>query len=131
MNLHVYWAWLIFVSGSPLHAQTPIYRCVVEGVATFTDRPCDAQAAPIELDTSRVSTFAPVPAGKVNLPQAKRPKSHRAEPMDKKKDRCASIHAGLRKIDDRLRAGYSAREGVKLEDRKRDLRQQARGLGCR
>ena len=133
MDARVYWGCLVLlcVSSSVLPAQTPIYRCMVNGVATFTDRPCSAQAAPIELDTSRVSTFEPVPAAKVSLPQAARRKSPRKEPaVDKKQDRCVSIGSALRKIDARLRAGYSAKQGVQLQERRRDLRRQERELRC-
>lgn len=133
MDTRMYWGLLVMVlaSASPLHAQTPIYRCTVDGVVTFTDRACNEGAVPVTLDTSRVSTFAPVPAGKVETPKAQRRRTARAEPIDKPEDRCVSIRSALRKVDEQLRAGYSAKQGVRLEQRKRDLRARAREMKCR
>lgn len=132
MDTRLHWAWIVLLCAGPsaLQAQTPIYRCTENGIATFTDQPCGEHAKPVELDSSRVSTFTPVPAGKVDLPKSQRRKPRASEPLEKKRERCVSIRSGLRKIDAQFRAGYSAKQGVRLEDRKRDLRRQARELKC-
>lgn len=134
MDVRMCWGLVVVLgaSVSSLHAQTAIYRCIENGVATFTDRPCSADAAPIEVDTARVSTFTPVPASKVDVPKTQRAKTRRAVGVDrtKAKDRCVSIRSALRKIEDQYRSGYSAKQGVRLDERKRDLRQQAKELRC-
>ncbi|MET0988904.1 MAG: hypothetical protein ABW034_26250 [Steroidobacteraceae bacterium] len=132
MDTRLHWGWIVLLcaGSSGLQAQTPIYQCTVNGIATFTDQPCGENAKPVELDSSRVSTFTPVPTGKADPPKPQRRKSRATGPEDKKKDRCVSIRSALRKIDDQLRSGYSAKQGVRLDDRKRDLRRQARELRC-
>ncbi|MET0661147.1 MAG: hypothetical protein ABW110_23660 [Steroidobacteraceae bacterium] len=132
MDTRLYWGCIVLLcaGSSTLHAQTSIYRCTINGIATFTDQPCGEHAKPVELDSSRVSTFTPVPAGKVDVPKSPRRKARATGAEGKKKERCVSIRSALRKIDDQFRSGYSAKQGVRLEDRKRDLRRQARELGC-
>jgi hypothetical protein len=113
-------------------ADTPIYRCVVNGVTTFSDRACGQSVTPVTLDDSRISTFTPVPSAMIAPgKQAKR----RARPagnsdQTERKNACASIRSSLKKVDDQMRSGYSAKEGVRLDARKRDLRQRERALKC-
>ena len=110
-------------------AETTIYRCTVNGIATFSDSPCGQDATPVTLASERISTFAPVPAAKVQMP--KKPRRAAADvPATDRRDRCVSIRAALRGIDDKLRSGYTAKQGIRLEERKRNLRKQARELKC-
>lgn len=134
MNARVWWTLIALACvarSASVHADTAIYRCSVNGTTTFSDRPCSEGAQPVTLDTSRVSTFAPVPAGKVELTKSKRPKARTAGPaLNATRERCARIEAGLGKIADQQRVGYGVAEGIRLEERKRSLREERRQLKC-
>ena len=47
-----------------------------------------------------------------------------------KPDRCQAIKEKIRNIESRMRHGYSAAEGIRLDERLRKLREQ-RGKACR
>lgn len=133
MDARVCWLFIAMAAGSATdsaYADTAIYRCTVNGTTTFSDRPCSDDAQPVTLDTSRVSTFTPVPAGNVKASRSTRSKPRRKAAPSAGEGRCVSIRSGLHKIDDQLRAGYTAKEGIRLDARKRTLRQQARELKC-
>lgn len=130
-------AFLVLLSAAhAVGAQTPIYRCMVDGVPMFSDHVCGGDAKPVTLDAGRLSTYTPVPAAQAPRASSPRKAARSAdEPAAPKSaarssERCASLRATLRGIDDKLRAGYTAKQGVQLEERKRNLRKQARELRC-
>jgi hypothetical protein len=126
------WSYLplsICLLATSAFAETSIYRCTVNGIATFSDSPCGQDATPVTLNSERISTFAPVPAAKVQMPKKPRRAVADAPAIDRK-DRCVSIRAALRDIDAKFRSGYTAKQGLRLEERKRNLRKQARELKC-
>lgn len=125
-----YWPLMSCLLAVAAFAETPIYRCTVNGVMTFSDSRCGADAEPVTLDSARLTTFAPVPAAKVDIPKPRRRAVAETEPPNNHKDRCVSIRASIRSIDDKLRSGYTAKQGVRLDERKRSLRRQARELKC-
>jgi hypothetical protein len=54
-----------------------------------------------------------------------------AEAHDRhRKEACAKVKARIRLVESRMRAGYSARQGYRLEDRLRELRKERARL-CR
>lgn len=136
--------WLVAVvmtlSASTAQGQAAIYRCTTDAGTTFSDRPCGPAAAPVTLDDSRFSTFASVPVDeslatalgkpKPSKPAARTTRLARTKVVGPDSERCVRIRTSLREIDARLRAGYRAKKGIWLEERKRNLRQQARELKC-
>ena len=119
-------------------AATPIYRCEVSGVTTFSDRPCSPEAAEYVPDGRRVSM--------VNVERASDPSHARPEPRSqgrprakgsiaadqrKLKEECARIARSLGEIRSKMRAGYDAREGERLKDRQRKLTLDRREKKCR
>ena len=114
-----------------------IYRCTVGGVTTFSDRPCAAEAVPYEPDTSRISTYDPPPASRTPTsaqPSRSAPARRRAsgrEDQVRHAAACERLRNSLRDVAARMRAGYNAKQGEQLRERKRRLEQQRRAQKCR
>jgi hypothetical protein len=113
-----------------------IYRCTVGGVTTFSDRPCAAESAPYEPDTSRISTYDPPPANRTATsaaparPTLPRRRASGAEDQARRAAACERIRNGLRDVAARMRAGYDAKQGERLRERKTKLDQQRRAQKC-
>jgi hypothetical protein len=112
-----------------------IYRCTVGGVTTFSDRPCAAESAPYEPDASRVSTYDPPPAGPTTSipPPRSRPARRRAsdgQDQVRHAAECERLRNALRDLSARMRAGYNARQGEQLRERKTRLERQRRAQKC-
>lgn len=117
-------------------AAAVVYRCTIEGVTVFADRPCEPQAAPYAPDTSRVSTYTPPPASPAAKAAPSKPHRSRARAaVDKDQARraatCERLRASLKDIAARMRAGYDARQGERLRERKARLEAQRRAQKCR
>ena len=114
-----------------------VYRCTVGGVTTYSDRPCAPDAAPYQPDTSRVSTYDPPPVSKTTVPAQTARRSPATQRGSRQQDQvrhaaaCERIHNGLRDVAARMRAGYSAKQGEQLRERKAKLEQQRRAQKCR
>jgi hypothetical protein len=112
-----------------------IYRCTVGGVTTFSDRPCAAESAPYEPDASRVSTYDPPPASPTTSAQPPRSRPARRQKSDGQDQvrhaaECARLRNALRDLAARMRAGYNARQGEQLRERKAKLERQRRAQKC-
>lgn len=114
-----------------------IYRCERDGVTTFSDRPCGADAQTYEPDMSRVSEYEAVPAAFTARVQSKSaPEKHpRSEPsiaemQAKHAAECRRIHESLGAVRDKMRAGYNAKQGERLKERERKLNQSRREKRC-
>ena len=119
-------------------AASPIYRCEVSGITTFSDRPCAADSSEYVPDDQRVSTVKVehVPAATQTRPatRAKRSapgKTSIAADQLKHKEECARIDRSLGEIRSKMRAGYDAKEGVRLRERQRKLTLDRREKKCR
>jgi hypothetical protein len=114
-----------------------VYRCTVQDVTVFSDRPCAPDAARYEADTSRVSTYSPPPSGPspqpAPQPKARRGRGSAAAGADQARHvaECEHIRKALKDVAARMRAGYSAREGEQLRERKAKLEGQRRSQKCR
>lgn len=118
-------------------AQSVIYRCESEGGVVYSDRACEADADPHEIDDSRVTVYTPEPVADRAPPAraAKPPKPRRAKPKKavdagEQQSKCARIEQGLRDIRTRMRAGYGVKEGERLKARQRQLSEQRRARKC-
>src|ERR1041384_3791809 len=96
-------------------AAAAVYRCTVQDVTVFSDRPCEPDAARYEPDTSRVSTYSPPPSAPspqpVPEPKARRGRGSAAAGADQARhaQECERIHKALKDVAARMRAGYTAR----------------------
>ena len=122
-------------------SQTPpsrtLYRCAAGGVTTFSDRPCEPGAGSYEPDTSRVSTYSPPPASpstkSAEQPRTPRSRARGAAGDDQARHAaaCERLRTGLKDIAARMRAGYNAKQGEQLRERKARLEAQRRAQKCR
>jgi hypothetical protein len=118
-------------------AAAAMYRCTVHDVTVFSDRPCEPEAARYEPDTSRVSTYSPPPSDPspqpVPQPKTRRGRGSAAAGAEQARHaaECEHIRKALKDVAARMRAGYSAREGEQLRERKAKLEGQRRSQKCR
>lgn len=114
-----------------------VYRCTVDGVTTYSDRPCAPEAVPYQPDSGRVSTYDPPPASQTPAPAQPPRKSptRRRGAGDADQGRhaaaCDRIRNSLRDVAARMRAGYDVKQGERLRERKAKLEQQRRAQKCR
>jgi hypothetical protein len=115
-----------------------IYRCRTESGITFADRPCGPDSRPYVADVSGVSiieTTAAQPSAAASHPA---PKALRRTPVTDdpaaaraaKAAICGRLDQSLRRIRSTMRAGYSASQGERLRERKRELEAQHRAQRC-
>ncbi|MDY0064872.1 MAG: DUF4124 domain-containing protein [Steroidobacteraceae bacterium] len=122
-----------------LLADSTIYRCVVAGVSTFSDRPCGDRSTIHQPGAAAVSTYQPpaaTPTDDAGRSSASRRRARerasgaRADiesaARARKLEECRRIEASLREIRSRMRAGYSASEGERLRTRQSKLNGQRR-----
>lgn len=117
--------------------QSQVFRCTMDGVTTFSDRPCGTDAEAYESDGARISTFQapPVTATSKSSPkrraiESKRKNASIAIAQAKHAERCARIERSLRDIRSKMRAGYGAKQGERLNERHRKLTAQRREQRC-
>lgn len=115
-------------------AVVAVYKCTVQDVTIFSDRPCEPDAATYEADTRRVSTYSPPPPGPATKP-APQPRAHRdrapgADQVRHAAD-CERLRNSLKDVTARMRAGYNAKQGEQLRERKARLEGQRRAKKCR
>jgi hypothetical protein len=116
-------------------AAVVVYRCTVNDVTVFSDRPCEPDATTYQADTSRVSTYSPPPtnpAGVLAAPPSRRKPARAASDADQVRhaQACERLRSGLKDIAARMRAGYSAKQGEQLRERKARLEAQRRAQKC-
>lgn len=112
-----------------------IYRCEVNGVPSFSDRPCAPSADRIELDPADMNTYEAPPVANRSTPAPSKrnvPKQagDPAGDLRKKKAACERIAQGLKDVRAKMRSGYKASEGQRLEDRQDRLKSQLRSARC-
>jgi len=115
--------------------QRSIYVCQQAGVPVYTDRPCGSTSV------ERTLAVAPPAAGgapstSVPKPRAStKPRIERSDPAASRDrsagTRCESLQHELDQLNDRMRAGYPAREAARLWQRWREARDRLRAARCR
>lgn len=129
---------------SQAHSRS-IFRCEIAGVRTFSDRPCGsavrsptAEPDTVELGTLNILESRAVatasPAAKSGKPSAPRASAaarrSAAAAQVPKADACGRIQQSLRKITSKMRTGYTAKEGERLRERRKDLEEKRRAQRC-
>lgn len=117
-------------AGQSLAAERTIYRCETAAGVVFADRPCGSDSEPYSPGLESVSVMTTVPAQDVPTRATAAPRRTPAEPKNTRAENCARLDESLRKIVSTLRAGYTARQGERLKQRKRDLDAQRRAQRC-
>lgn len=112
-----------------------VYRCVVEQVVTFSDRPCDAEAKHYIPESEWVSTVEvskpPTTPRRVPGRQGARAQtSSIAAAQAKHKEECTRMEEALREVRSKLRAGYDVKQGERLKARDRKLNADLRSKRC-
>lgn len=130
---------IVISAASCAAAQSPtIYRCETASGITFSDRPCGIDSKPYEVDTSGVSVIETKPAESrpaVASPKPQ-PPSRAIESSDRSSARaskaaiCERLDQSLRKVLSTMRTGYTASQGERLRERKRELEAQRRAQRC-
>lgn len=125
-----------------------VFTCVEPGLVTFSDRPCgpwpqrrelevrlpvpappqdDADATEVRHGANPQASAHPSP----DAPAAAR-SALEALPQDHglHAATCERLQAALRRLDQRMRAGYTSREAAQLWSRWREARERVRDAGC-
>jgi hypothetical protein len=117
--------------------ESQVFRCTLDGVTAFSDRPCGTDAEAYEPDDAFISTFE-APTVSVTAKRAKRRRVSEPKRKDesiamaqaKHAQTCARIERSLRDIRSKMRAGYDAKQGERLNERHRKLTAQRREQRC-
>jgi hypothetical protein len=126
-------------------AERTIYRCTVNEVTTFSDRPCGEAIVVHSLDlaASHASVAGAVATERAARPHRPTPKpvralqatrsggsklgsNHASAPVPE----CARLAAQLQRLRARMRAGYNGTEGERLRELYRTQRARHRALSC-
>jgi hypothetical protein len=111
-------------AGSQPRRTRAIFVCRSHVPVTFSDRPCGPAGEERTLNVQepqpgRAASTLPAAAPATVLPRAQsEPKELRQDSAD---SRCRHLRDEREKLDDRMRAGYSAREAAQLWNRWRSL----------
>ncbi|HKE95823.1 MAG TPA: hypothetical protein VKB34_16015 [Povalibacter sp.] len=116
---------------SPTHT---IYRCETAQGITFADRPCGPNSQPYAPDLRGVSVIATTPPATVSItrdpPAARATRQGSSSAATTKADVCLRLAQSLHKIASTMRAGYSAKQGERLRERKQELEDKRRQQRC-
>jgi hypothetical protein len=114
--------------------QRPIFICQDGSVPIFADRPCGSAAAArtLVIDAPRPGAAATTtpPAPRASTRPRALPGRPDATADRETETRCATLQRQLDELNDRMRAGYSAREAAKLWQRWRDTKERLRTARC-
>ena len=112
-----------------------VYRCVVDDVVTFSDRPCDAEAKHYTPESEWVSmvdvTKSSTSPGRAAARKPKRAQGNSiAAAQAKHQEECTRLEEALRDVRSKLRAGYDVSQGERLKERNRKLNADLRSKRC-
>ena len=112
-----------------------IYKCELDGVMTFSDRPCGGAAELHIPGETAINTYAAPPVASSRERSARKPSTRRAPVRTdraeaKRAESCATYARNLKEIRSKMRAGYTAKEGERLRARQEKLRESQRSAKC-
>lgn len=113
--------------------QRTVFVCTQDGTPVFSDRPCGPAGETREFDVAEAGPGKAPTTFRVEPKASTRPLVRRAAletPRSAGDNRCKTLHEQLDAIDDRMRAGYSAREAARLWNRWRDLKAKIHASRC-
>lgn len=112
----------------------PVFVCQDGGVPVYADRPCGPDVAVRSLTVeapgpgAAASTSPPAPRASTRPRTSSGKAAIRAAPPAE--DRCARHRQRLDELDERMRAGYSARDAARLWQQWRDAKERLRAARC-
>jgi hypothetical protein len=111
-----------------------VFVCQTDGAPVFADRPCGSTS---ETRSLVIATPAPGAAASTKPPSpaaSTRPRAVAPNPSTPAarapENACAKLQRQLDELNDRMRAGYSAREAARLWQRWRDTKERLRTGRC-
>lgn len=116
------------------HRHRAVFVCQESGVPVFADRPCGSTSETRSLviatppTGAAASTRPPSPAASIRPRPAVPGPTTTAAPAAE--NACAKLQRQLDELNDRMRAGYSAREAARLWQRWRDTKERLRTGRC-
>jgi len=125
-------AMVLFTQHATAGSAHTIYKCETAQGITFSDRSCGSTSRPYEPDLSGVSivdTVVPVPVPR-SSPAPARPSRQTSALVISKAQACEHLQQSLHKIVSTMRAGYGAKQGERLRERKRELEEKRRAQKC-
>jgi len=114
--------------------QRAVFVCQDGGTPVYADRPCgsstDARSLVVAMPpTGAVATTTPPSSPASTRPRRMPPRAD-AVPVDAHEQQCGRLQRQLDELNDRMRAGYSAREAARLWQRWRDAKERLRAAHC-
>lgn len=111
-----------------------VFVCHEGGVPVYADRPCGSTTATRSLVVDAPRSGAPSTTTPTAPRASTRPRPvtsrSTAAPSAAGDTKCAALQRQLDALNDRMRAGYSAREAARLWQRWRDTKEQLRTSRC-
>lgn len=116
----------------PARSQRAIFVCHAAGGTVFADRPCGHVAEQREIVLEASSGMAPstIPRPATATPLRRRKAVAADQRVDMDDRGCSRLRDQLERLDDRMRAGYGARESARLWQQRRELKGQIRQRRC-
>ena len=125
---------------APPHAAR-IFRCVVDGTTTYSDKACPLDAG-VETDVRIDNSYDPIdgqfsspthaasrtPSARVT--RIRRSDGKQVSDLETARKHCESIREKLTVIQNHMRAGYKPSEERRLRERRRSLEEQQRRANC-
>jgi hypothetical protein len=132
-------AFSVAANGSLRADSSPIYQCELHGQRVFSDRPCGGSAQLISRVPAQTNVYEH-PNYETRLIAPARGQGSRAKvrersvpPYEEDRNRtaCLRIDQSIDRIRSKQRAGYRAKEGVRLDERLQRLEEERRTRHCR
>jgi hypothetical protein len=111
-----------------------VYACREGNTAVFSDRPCGESAVLRSLEvvtpaqTGRPPVIEPAPVKASTRPAPQQASRERS--LQEAAEKCERLKKAVEQIDDRMRAGYPAREAGRLWQRWRDAKSALQAADC-
>jgi hypothetical protein len=125
---------LVIFAAFDAFAGESIFRCTTDGRTVLTDRPADAMnCQPLNAPPSNTFTSEPVSRSSKVDPAPKPRDAERdsiAAEQLKAKQRCERLDQRLDQVADKMRSGYTVRQGEKLRAQKEQLEASRRIERC-
>jgi hypothetical protein len=111
-----------------------VFACREGNTAVFSDRPCGENAILRSLEvvtpaqTGRPPVIEPAPVKAATRPAPQQASRERS--LREAAEKCERLKKAVEQIDDRMRAGYPAREAGRLWQRWRDAKEALQAADC-
>lgn len=126
---------------SPRTWRRVVFTCTSPGLVVFSDRPCGplpvlhevklhAPASVAVTSGAAATVVAPTPAASTRPAATNANEPDPASDAERREQTCRRLADAVRALDDRMRAGYPAREAARLWSRWREAKERLREAEC-